>query len=304
MKDQRRTEIKVGVTIILGVILFFGILGWAKNFIMTSKEKSVQVRFQNVAGLEIGDFVTVNGVRKGNVRDVEVQRDNVLVTITLNNDTDLRNDATFGVAMLDLMGGKKIDIKPGLSPVPLDYNKIQNGLFYADIPEVMSFVGSMQDDLITTLKEVKVSLNSLNNYLTDEKLNNNIKSSIANVSQLTEKLNILIDENRQSIKKITSNSVDITNDARDFYQKNQSSISTSITEAESVLKKTDSLVTSLNSFTKEIKDKNNTVGKILYDEKLYNDLNQSITQINELTKILLEQLKNKGFKVDAKIHLF
>ncbi|MDR3628610.1 MAG: MlaD family protein [Ignavibacteriaceae bacterium] len=304
MKDQRRTEIKVGVTIILGLLLFFWILGWAKNFILASKEKYVQIRFENVAGLEIGDFVTVNGVRKGNVRDIEVQRNSVLVTASLNNDTDLRQDAVFGVAMLDMMGGKKIDIKPGSSAVPLNYSKIQNGQFYSDIPEVMSFVGSMQDDLISTLKQVKVSLNSLNNYLTDENLNSNIKSSISNVSQLTEKLNILIDENRKSINKITTNSVDITNDAKDFYQKNQNSISTSINEAESVLKKTDSLVTSLNSFTSEIKAKNNTVGKILYDEKLYNNLNESIKQVNELTKILLEQLKDKGFKVDAKVHFF
>jgi hypothetical protein len=121
---------------------------------------------------------------------------------------------------------------------------------------------------------------------------------------LTEKLNILIDENSKSLKILTSNSVDITNDAKDFYQKNEGSISTSIKEAENVLKKTDSLVTSLNSFTNEIKAKDNIVGKILYDEKLYDDLNQSMKQINELTKILLEQLKDKGFKVDANIHLF
>ena len=162
----------------------------------------------------------------------------------------------------------------------------------------------MQDDLVATLKQVRVSLNSLNNYLTDQKLNDNIKSSVANISELTGKLNVLIDENRQSIKKLTTNSVDITNDAKDFYQKNQANISNSISEAESVLKKTDSLVTSLNGFTSEIKAKNNSVGKILYDEKLYNDLSESIKQVNDLTKLLLEQLKDKGFKVDAKIHLF
>ena len=304
MKDQRRTEIKVGITIIIGLIIFIWILGWAKNFILVSKEKTIQIRFDNVAGLEIGDFVTVNGVRKGNVRDIVAQKNDVLVTVSINNDTDLRKDAIFGVAMIDMMGGKKVEIRPGSLPEPLDYNKIQSGTFYSDIPAVMSFVGSMQDDLISTLKQVKVSLNSLNNYLTDQKLNNNIKNSIANVSQLTEKLNILIDENSKSLKILTSNSVDITNDAKDFYQKNEGSISTSIKEAENVLKKTDSLVTSLNSFTNEIKAKDNIVGKILYDEKLYDDLNQSMKQINELTKILLEQLKDKGFKVDANIHLF
>ena len=304
MKDQRKTEIKVGATVIIGLIIFFWILGWAKNFILISKEKAIQIRFENVAGLEIGDFVAVNGVRKGNVRNIEAQKNDVLVTVSVNGDTDLKRDAVFSVAMIDMMGGKQVEIKPGSSPEPLDYNKIQTGTFNSDIPAVMSFLGSMQDDLISTLKQVKVSLNSLNNYLTDQKLNENIKSSVANISELTGKLNVMIDENRQSIKKLSANSVDITNDAKDFYEKNQNSISASIKEAESVLKKTDSLVTSLNSFTDEIKSKNNTVGKILYDDKLYNDLSQSIKQVNELTKLLLQQLNDKGFKVDAKIHLF
>lgn len=237
MKNQRKTEIKVGVTVILALVIFFWILGWAKNFILTTKEKTIKIRFDNVAGLEIGDFVTVNEVRKGNVQDIEVQNNEVIVTVSVNNNTDLRRDAVFGVAMLDMMGGKKVDIKPGSLPEPLDFNKIQNGSFYSDIPAVMSFVGSMQDDLITTLKQVKVSLNSLNNYLTDKNLNNNIKSSVENVSLLTEKLNILIDENRQNIKKLTSNSLDITDDAKDFYQKNQGYISSSIKEADDVLKK-------------------------------------------------------------------
>jgi phospholipid/cholesterol/gamma-HCH transport system substrate-binding protein len=304
MKNQRKTEIKVGVTVILGLIIFIWILGWAKNFILVSKEKTLKIRFDNAAGLEIGDFVTVNGVRKGNVRDIQVQNNEVLVTVSVDNDTDLRQDAVFGLAMIDMMGGKKIDIKPGSSTEPLDYNGIQTGKFYSDIPAVMSFVGSMQDDLMSTLKQIKVSLNSLNNYLTDQKLNDNIKNSIENISQLTKKLNNLIDENSRSLKQLTSNSVDITNDAKNFYQNNQSSISSSIKEAENVLQKTDSLVTSINYFTSEIKTKSNTVGKILYDEKLYDDLNQSIKQVNELTKILIEQLKDKGVKVDAKVHLF
>jgi phospholipid/cholesterol/gamma-HCH transport system substrate-binding protein len=304
MKDQRRTEIRVGITVIVGLIIFFWILGWAKNFLLVSKEKTVQIRFDNVSGLEVGDFVTVNGVRKGNVHDIVEEKNDVLVTVSVNNDTDLRKDARFGLAMLDMMGGKKVEIKPGTSPKQLDYSKIQYGAFNSDIPAVMNLVGSMQDDLVATLKQVRVSLNSLNNYLTDQKLNDNIKSSVANISELTGKLNVLIDENRQSIKKLTTNSVDITNDAKDFYQKNQANISNSISEAENVLKKTDSLVTSLNGFTSEIKAKNNSVGKILYDEKLYNDLSESIKQVNELTKLLLDQLKDKGFKVDAKIHLF
>ena len=141
MKDQRKTEIRVGITVIVGLIIFFWILSWAKNFLLVSKEKTVQIRFDNVSGLEVGDFVTVNGVRKGNVHDIEEEKNDVLVTVSVNNDTDLRKDARFGLAMLDMMGGKKVEIKPGTSSEFLDYSKIQYGSFNSDIPAVMNLVG-------------------------------------------------------------------------------------------------------------------------------------------------------------------
>ena len=252
----------------------------------------------------MGDYVTINGVRKGNVHDIEIQKNSVLVTVSLDYDEDLRQDAVFAVSMVDMMGGKKIDINPGTSSIPLDFNKVQNGVFYADIPSVMSFIGSMQNELTSTLQDVKVSLNSLNNYLTDQKLNENIKKSVENLSQLTGKLVAMVDENRASIKKLSSNSVDLTNDAKDFMNKNKVNISNSISEAESVLKNTDSLVASLNSITSDIKSKNNNIGKLFYDQSIYDNLNQSIKQVNELTKLLLDQLKQEGIKIDAKFHLF
>ncbi len=304
MKDQRKTEIKVGITVIISLIIFLWILGWAKNFSFTSNEKTLEIEFGNASGLEVGDYVTVNGVRKGNVQDIEIKANEVLVKASISNDVNLRQDAKFNISMVDLMGGKKIDIKPGISGYPLDYDKIQKGSFNADIPAVMSLVGSMQDDLISTLKDVKVTLSSLNNYLTDKKLNENVKMSLENLSKLTLKLNLMIDENRTNINKLASNSVELTDEAKNFFKNNQEEISNSIKEASNVLSKTDSLMTKLNEFSNEIKDQKNNLGRIMYDKKLYTNLSQSIKQVDELTKLLLEQLKKEGLKVDAKIHLF
>jgi phospholipid/cholesterol/gamma-HCH transport system substrate-binding protein len=304
MKDQRKTEIKVGITVIVSLIIFLWILGWAKNFSFTSNEKTLEIEFKNASGLEVGDYVTVNGVRKGNVQDIEIKADDVLVKATISNEVNLRKDAKFYIAMVDMMGGKKIEINPGNSQSQLDYNKIQQGSFNADIPAVMSLVGSMQDDLISTLKDVKVTLSSLNNYLTDKKLNENVKMSLANLNKLTQKLNLMMDENRTNINKLTSNSVELTDEAKNFIKNNQNEITKSIQEASNVLRKTDSLMTKLNEFSNEVKDQKNNLGKLMYDKNLYTNLTQSIKQVDELTKLLLEQLKKEGLKVDAKINLF
>lgn len=304
MKDQRRTEIKVGLMFISGIIIFILILGWAKSLSLSEVGKTLTIKFLNADGLEIGDNVTVNGVREGHVENIAIKDNNVFVTILLNQGIDLRSDAKFAISMTDLMGGKKVDISPGTSSQSINYSQIQQGTFYADVSSVMAMVGSSQDDLLTTIKEVKVTLKSLNNYLTDKQLNKNIKTSMSNLSDLTGKMNLLIDENRKSIKKLTANSVDITNDTRKFISENKSDISKSIMEAVDVLKNTDSLVIKVNNLADEIKSKNNNIGKVLYDEKIYKNLTESLQQVNELTKIIIKQLNDKGFKVDAKVNLF
>jgi phospholipid/cholesterol/gamma-HCH transport system substrate-binding protein len=301
MKDQRKTEIKVGITVLLGVIICLWIFGWAKNFSLTPTENIVKVKFNNTSGLEIGDAVTVNGVRKGFVEDLKIEGENVIVTLKVDNNIQLKEDARFAISMLDLMGGKKVEISPGTSQNEIDYNKTQEGLFYADVPQVMSMVGSFQDDFTSTISDIKITLTSLNNYLTDQQLNQDIKSSMSNLSEVTKKLNTLIDENRTSLKQLTSNTAELTEEAKKFLETNKEKMNSSIDELRSVLKNTDSLIVKLSKFTDEMNAKQNNLGKIIYDEKIYEDLAQSLKQLNELTKLMLQQLKEDGLKIDADI---
>ena len=301
MKDQKKTEIRVGITVLLGVIILLWILGWAKNFSITPTENTVKVQFSNTAGLEIGDAVTVNGVRKGFVEDLAIEGENVVVTLKIDNKVVLKEDAGFAVSMLDLMGGKKVEISPGSSGKLLDYSQVQAGTFYADIPYVMSMVGTFQEDISSTISDLKITLTSLNNYLGDKKLNDDIKSSMSNLSEVTRKLNILIDENRDNLKKLTANTAELTEETKKFINENKESLNTSVKGLQSVLSNTDSLLAKLNIFTDELKNRQNNLGKIIYDEKIYDDLSQPLKQLNELTKIMIEQLKDDGLKVDADI---
>ncbi|MGA9293513.1 MAG: MlaD family protein [Ignavibacteriaceae bacterium] len=301
MKDQRKTEIRVGITVIVGLLIFIWILGWAKNFSLSSNQKTLLVKFNSVSGLEIGDNVSVNGVRKGFVENFKLEGDKVIVNLSLDSDVKLQKDAAFSISMLDLMGGKKVNINPGMSSQPLDYHEVQTGIFYADIPEVMSMLGNVEGDIPEIIKDIKITLSSLNNYLTDNNLNTDIKTSLSNLSKASQKLNILLDENREGINQLTQNTVKLTQNVNDFLEENKLSLKSSVEELHTVLTKTDSLLTSVNAFSGEIKNKKNNIGKIFYDDKLYDNLSQSLTQLNELTKILIEQLKGKGVNVDANI---
>ncbi len=304
MKDQSKTEIKVGIMVVVGTLVFLWVIGWAKNFSISANEKSLEIKFPTVAGLEVGDPVTVNGVRKGSVENFKIESKDVIVSIKLDSDVELKQDATFAVSMLDLMGGKKININPGNSNQELDFNQVQQGQFHADIASVMTMIGNMQGDLNNTVKDVKVTLTSLNNYLTDQKLNENIKTSVVNLKDLTHKLNVLIDQNQDNFKQIASNTAELTTDAKELIHNNKESIENSINDLHSVLSRTDSLLAKVNFLADETTGRKNNLGKFLYDETLYNNLTETLSEVKEMTKIIVKQLNGKGLNVDANVDLF
>ncbi|NWF88605.1 MAG: MCE family protein [Ignavibacteriaceae bacterium] len=304
MKDTSRTEVKVGLTVIVGLILFIWILTWAKGFSISGNKKSILVSFKNVSGLEIGDEVSVNGVKKGEVGDFTISGENVIVELILDDNVQLQEDATFRIAMLDLMGGKKVEVYPGISNAPINYSLTHLGTYTADIASVMAMVGSVQDDLVSSIKDMKITLNTLNNYLIDKKLNDDIKNSISNLSNASKKLNLIIDENKESLNKLIKNSSELTEEAKNLLEKNKDDLSYSFSQMKKLIDETNTLMSRVNLFTEETKNKQNNIGKLIYDEELYKNLSKSITQLNELTQLILEQIKGDGFKVDADVDLF
>jgi phospholipid/cholesterol/gamma-HCH transport system substrate-binding protein len=304
MKDQRKTEIKVGIMAVAGLIIFLWILGWAKNFSFSSTEHELLIRFPEVAGLEVGDYVTVNGVRKGNVQDISVRGEDVLVKVNLSNDIVLKKDAVIAVMMLDLMGGKKIEIKPGVSDQNLNIKEVLQGQFFADIPSVMSLVGTVQDDLLASIKDIRVTLTSLNKYLTDEDLNRDLKSSVNNLNSALVKLNSVLDKNRKSIDEITANTAELTRNANSFLTENKEDLSETVKDLRKVIIKTDSLLAVVNNIASETSSGKNNLGRLLNDKEFFNNIEMTVKQLNELTRIMNEQLKGDGLKVDADVDIF
>ena len=301
MKDQRKTEIKVGITVVVGILIFIWILGWAKNFQLASSEIELKILFSNVSGLQIGNDVTVNGIKKGFVKDYYIEQNNVIVIVSLYNTVDLRTDAVFKIEMTDLMGSKKIEIYPGQSTEALDITATQTGVFQSDLTGLMTSLGSMESDFKIIIEDIKKSLSSVNTYLMDDKIKADLKSTLSNMSEVSEKLNTMITQNQNDFREIVTNTKDITSETKEFLRTNSDNLNGSIMQLNSLLKKSDSLFTKMNYLADETISGNNNLGKILYNDSLMVNLSQTMQQVNELTKIILYQLQNDGFKVDADI---
>ena len=301
MKNQRATEIKVGITVLLGLIVFIWILGWTKNFTFSSSDNHVLVRFNNISGLEIGNNVTVNGVKKGHVQDYNIEGSSVIVTLYVASDVKLKKDAAFFLESTDLMGGRKIEIFPGNSNEPLNLKSVHQGTYITDIAGVIALFGDLQDKISIIANEAAKTFQSLNSFLNDKAFMQEVRNSVVNLNRVTAKFEQVLSENQQNIAEITENTKEITAGTKVFLHENKDNFQNTLNNLNSAVIKSDSLITKLDYLTKQTITGGNNLGKILYNDSLYNNIVESMQSIKLLSKILMQQLEADGVKVDASI---
>lgn len=298
MKRERKTEIRVGVTFTAAIIVLLLVISWAKNITLFEDERSLKLSFDSVAGLETGAPFSVNGVRQGYVESIKNKDNIVMVVVSVDDDAVLKSDASFSIMMLDLMGGKKIEADPGTSQQPIDYSIVHKGKFVGDISTAMAMLSSVQGDLVEVIEEVRFTLNTLNDYLQDEELPSDIRTTVANLKTTTGKLNRLIDTNRENIKELLENTNNLVSSSNELIDENKAKLSETLIKVDSLLDNTNKLVARFDRVTSEIENRENNIGKVIYDEELITDLKESFDQVNRLTKILIQQFEAEGIKID------
>ena len=83
---SRRTDIQVGITVLVALgILLWGVT-WLKEFSLARKQRVWIVHFPQTGGLAAADEVQVNGIRLGDVRDVALVPDGVIVNLQLSSE--------------------------------------------------------------------------------------------------------------------------------------------------------------------------------------------------------------------------
>lgn len=304
MKSEKKTEIKVGITVFIALILFALIYGWAKNLSFNSKKLTLNIKFDTVAGLEIGDVVTINGVKKGLVDNIFIDNNQAIVNVKFNEEVDLREDATFSIMMLDLMGGKKVEIFSGISNNKLDFKEIQQGKFGGDISSLVSIFSNVDSDIVEIVNGLKTTMNYLNTLFSDKNFDKNITSSIKNIQLITNDFSELIHKNKFNISNSLQQSNELIRNLNNIVSVNDTNLISTIQNLKFTTDAFNSLLEKLNLLSNEILEKRNNIGKLIYDENLIKDLKVTLNQLKELTEILNNQLKEGGLEVKAKVDLF
>lgn len=121
---SRSQKIRLGVFISIGTLLLITILVLLSLNRIFAKKDTYYIKYRNisVSGLDVGSSVKYLGVRVGTVKKIEIDPKNIsqiIVTISVNKGTPIKQDVTANIASIGITGLKIIELRGGTPEAPL-----------------------------------------------------------------------------------------------------------------------------------------------------------------------------------------
>lgn len=307
MKLSKAREIKVGLVTIIAVVLLIIGITIGNEFSMSVDVVKITMRFPNSAGIEQTAPIFVNGVKRGKVTQVIPDEGSVLITADIDNINDLREDVSARLGILEITGGKKIEINPGISQVAFKKGTIINGVTNPDIGDMIALVGDMSVDAKLLLKRLDTIATAASVLINDKRIEN----TLDNTNQMVESLNSFVNKNIGNLELAVTNLKVVATELKNAINKYEpkadnlvNKLDLTLEDTRKLLKNADESITSantlindLNEFSKDMKKSDGVVGKLIYDKNFANRLDSTFTNLNDF----LLMIKEHGININARL---
>ncbi len=288
MKEQQRNEIKVGLTVVTGLIIILVGFSYFKDWSVGRSEYSIRMHFPTSAGLDVGDKVSVNGVRAGKVLSVDLRNGGVDVEAVISSDVEVKEHAIPVIQMLELMGGKKIDIVQGADGAPLPAGVVLEGRVDPDVAGALGLLGDMQGNVKDIGVQADSLLRSINAIVGDQQFISSLKETVSNLHAVSSELRGYMGRNGANIEKLTVNVVSLTGRMDTLLAELQPAVSGSLEKSDAVLSGADSLITEVRTLVREVRDSRGLLHTALHDTTLVHRLDRMLVKLDTLSSILIE----------------
>lgn len=314
MRNLRQIELKVGIVSVAGAILLILGLIFGRGYKVSVSTQTIKFRFPNSGGLQIASPVVVNGVKRGSVSSVVNDNGSVLVTATIDNVDDLRRDVKARITILEITGGKKIEIFPGSSPEKFDPTTEIKGETAADFADLVTQLGVILERAKHTINQLDTTLSSTNKILGNKNFASNLQLAVDNASQSLTITREILEQNQTNINQIVKNLREILIELRNDYSTFEPKINKIITRLDTIsiqtvnlmekgystFEKIDHSLNRLNDILLEIREGDNLANKIIYDKKFAERLDSTLRQVSELITFIQKYGVNVNLRLGTR----
>jgi len=281
------------------VLLFIFIFYYLKGENLLDSSKKITAIYDNVEGLAPSAAVTINGHKIGKVQSIKFTNDRsgkLSVIMLIDNDFEFSINSKAQLYEAGLIGGKAIAIIPAFDGAPA----VKSGDFLAT--DVKPGLTELVNQRLTPLQEkieimmVKIEIMMVNadsllinlNDVFDVKTKKNIQRSISELSgtiasfkSTSEALNGMLVDNKSAIGETLTNFNKISSDLTTL------SSSLAASDLDSIMANLKSTIVNFDQLLSRIEKGEGSVGKLMKDEAIYDNLEGATKQLEEL----LEDMK-------------
>ena len=272
-------EIQIGLVAIVGIIVLYFGLQFLKGLTMFSSDSRYFVKFDNISGLSASSPVYANGFRVGVVEQIFYDyksHDQIVASVSLKKEMRLPKGSSAQIVS-DLLGNIKLELVLGSNPVDLlapgdtITGGIQSGM--------MGAAANMMPQIQAMLPKLDSILISVNQLLADPALKNSlhhVDEITANLTTTTNELSALTTSLNRQMPSMLQNADGALANANNLTRNlNELDLATTMAKVNNTLQNVEQMTAKLNS-------NEGTLGLLMRDAELYNNLNSTMAHADSL----------------------
>ncbi len=289
-------ELKVALTILAAIVL--GFIGYRvmSDLPLFRQSQIIHSTFDRTDGLSPGNYIYINGVRVGSVKKMELtEDDSVAVTFSFELGLDIPENSVAYLQSSGLLDEKAIVVKRGDSPEMLEYGDTMRGEYRAGMMESLKDEGQeLSDDVSESFEKLNSFLAQLNSVLDDD-AKGKIDSVVYNLNSTSENIATIFDNKRTDIESSIRHAERFLANVDTMSTDNKAKVDSVLIGLDKSLKELEILSKDLNKTNDELHDiltkinaGEGSLGKMVNDPALYNNLESMTKEMDSLIKNINE----------------
>lgn len=284
-------EVRTAILVLGALVVFIFGYNYIKGNNLLDKDRNFYAIYDNVEGLAPGAKVTINGLAVGKVIAINFAdaQGKLVVHFNVDSDFEFSNSSTAQVYGSGFISGKNLSILPDFKgTVPAKDGDTLYGTMEKGIVDVVDErLVPLQATIESAINDTDSLVKSVNSIL-DRDTQENLRNSIADFSIIAQELkttsraaNTMLSNNQDKINNTLSNLDKVSTDF------SQMSGKLSQIEFETLLTNMEKLLGDFQGIANNLKSGEGTVGKLLQDDQVYVNLEQSTKQM----ELLLQDMR-------------
>ena len=287
-------EIKVGIIGVVGLVFFYLGSNFLKGIDFFSPINRYYAVYENVDGLIVANPIIVNGYTVGRVSNIRILQnmDNkILVSMDIDKDLVIGKNSKATLSSNDFLGSKAIVLTIGNINYPLSEGDTINSDIAGGLSELLEKATPITDNLGITISRLNEILSGLRGS------GDKITTTLDNLNDVLKNTNSLIDNNEETISSTLQNLNSLTSDLSDKLDDidpiiegaNNMINNLNKVDFESTFNQIDIILSSVNGIFDDIESgEAGTISLLLSDDSLYNNLNKTADDLDNLIKLMNE----------------